>query len=136
MDVAEQIVVMNEGRVEQAGAPVDLYEDPSSEFVMGFVGPVNKLGDSFIRPHDLDILHVPDPGSQEAQIERIVQLGFEVRIELALADGKHLWAQLTKAQVEELELENTQIVYVRPRRQRIFNGAGEPTTAEERLSAS
>jgi sulfate transport system ATP-binding protein len=136
MDVAEQIVVMNDGRIEQAGPPVDLYEHPSSEFVMGFVGPVNKLGDSFIRPHDLDILHVPGAGSQEAQIERIVHLGFEVRIELALGDGKHLWAQLTKAQVEELELEETQIVYVRPRRQRIFNGAGEPTTAEERLSAS
>jgi sulfate/thiosulfate transport system ATP-binding protein len=136
MDVAEQIVVMNEGRVEQAGPPVDLYEHPSSEFVMGFVGPVNQLGDSFVRPHDLDILHVPDPGSQEAQIERIVHLGFEVRIELALGDGKHLWAQLTKAQVEELELEETQIVYVRPRRQRIFNGGGEPTTAGERLSAS
>jgi sulfate/thiosulfate transport system ATP-binding protein len=136
MDVAEQIVVMNDGRIEQAGPPVDLYEHPSSEFVMGFVGPVNKLGDSFIRPHDLDILHVPGAGSQEAQIERIVHLGFEVRIELALGDGKHLWAQLTKAQVEELELEETQIVYVRPRRQRIFNGAGEPTTAEERFSTS
>jgi sulfate transport system ATP-binding protein len=136
MDVAEQIVVMNQGRVEQAGAPVDLYEHPSSEFVMGFVGPVNQLGDSFVRPHDLDVLHVPDPGSQEAQIERIVHLGFEVRIELALGDGKHLWAQLTKAQVEELELEETQIVYVRPRRQRIFNGGGEPTSAEQRLSAS
>jgi sulfate/thiosulfate transport system ATP-binding protein len=136
MDVAEQIVVMNEGRIEQAGPPVDLYEHPSSEFVMGFVGPVNQLGDSFVRPHDLDILHVPDPGSREAQIERIVHLGFEVRIELALGDGKHLWAQLTKAQVEELELEETQIVYVRPRRQRIFNGGGEPTTAGERLPAS
>jgi sulfate transport system ATP-binding protein len=136
MDVAEQIVVMNEGRVEQAGPPVDLYEQPGSEFVMSFVGPVNKLGDKFIRPHDLDILHVPDPGSQEAQIERIVHLGFEIRIELALADGKHVWAQLTKPQVEELELTETQIVYVRPRRERVFNGSGEPITAEQPLAAS
>jgi sulfate/thiosulfate transport system ATP-binding protein len=136
MDVAEQIVVMNEGRVEQAGPPVDLYEQPGSEFVMSFVGPVNKLGDKFIRPHDLDILHVPDPGSQEAQIERIVHLGFEIRIELALADGKHVWAQLTKPQVEELELTETQIVYVRPRRERVFNGSGEPITAEQPPAAS
>jgi sulfate/thiosulfate transport system ATP-binding protein len=136
MDVAEQIVVMNEGRIEQAGPPVDLYEHPGSEFVMGFVGPVNKLGDRFIRPHDLDILHVPDPRSQEAQIERIVHLGFEIRIELALADGKHVWAQLTKPQVEELELAESQIVYVRPRRERVFNGSEEPTTTEQPLAAS
>jgi sulfate transport system ATP-binding protein len=136
MDVADQIVVMNEGRIEQTGPPVDLYEHPSSEFVMSFVGPVNKLGERFIRPHDLDILHVPGPGAQEAQIERIVHLGFEIRIELALADGKHVWAQLTKAQVEELELAESQIVYVRPRRERIFNGSGEPITAEQPLGAS
>src|SRR6266511_2631570 len=136
MDVAEQIVVMNEGRIEQAGPPVDLYEHPSSEFVMGFVGPVNQLGDRFIRPHDIDIRHVPDPRSEEAQIERIVHLGFEVRIELALGDGKHVWAQLTKAQVEELELDEGEIVYLRPRRQRVFNGSGEPSTAEQPLAAS
>ena len=136
MDVAEQIVVMNEGRIEQAGPPVDLYEHPGSEFVMSFVGPVNKLGEKFIRPHDLDILHLPGKGSQEAQIERIVHLGFEIRIELALADGKHVWAQLTKPQVEELELAEGQIVYVRPRHERVFNGNGEPTTAEEPLAAS
>ena len=136
MDVAEQIVVMNEGRIEQAGPPVDLYEHPSSEFVMGFVGPVNQLGDRFIRPHDIDIQHVPDPRSEEAQIERIVHLGFEVRIELALGDGKHVWAQLTKAQVEELELDEGEIVYLRPRRQRVFNGSGEPSTAEQPLAAS
>jgi sulfate transport system ATP-binding protein len=134
MDVAEQIVVMNEGRIEQAGPPVDLYEHPSSEFVMGFVGAVNRFGDTFIRPHDLDILHVPEQGASEAQIERIVHLGFEVRIELALADGTRVWAQLTKAQLEELELAESEIVYLRPRRQRTFNGEGEPAGADRSLA--
>jgi sulfate transport system ATP-binding protein len=127
MDVAEQIVVVNEGRVEQAGAPRDLYEHPSSEFVMGFVGPVNKLGDAFIRPHDLDVLHMPGGDAQEVVIERIVHLGFEVRLEFKLGDGGTLWAQVTKAQAEELELAEGQIVYVRPRRQRVFNGDSIPT---------
>jgi sulfate transport system ATP-binding protein len=130
MDVAEQIVVVNEGRVEQAGAPQDLYEHPSSEFVMGFVGPVNKLGDAFIRPHDLDVLHLREDGSQEAMIERIVHLGFEVRIELTLDDGEHVWAQVTRAQAEELELGEGQIVYVRPSRRRVFR-SDEPETGTE-----
>jgi sulfate transport system ATP-binding protein len=127
MDVAEQIVVVNEGRVEQAGAPRDLYEHPSSEFVMGFVGPVNKLGDAFIRPHDLDVLRMPEGDAQEVMIERIVHLGFEVRLEFTLGDGGSLWAQVTKAQAEELELAEGQTVYVRPRRQRVFNGGATPT---------
>ena len=47
-------------------------------------------------------------------VERVVHLGFEVRVELALAEGEPLWAQLTRAQAEELELAERQIVYVRP----------------------
>src|SRR5262249_46272232 len=50
MDVAQQIVVMNKGGIEQAGSPQELYEHPATEFVMSFVGPVNRRGDSFIRP--------------------------------------------------------------------------------------
>src|SRR5213592_232311 len=59
MDVAEQIVVMNEGQVEQAGAPRALYEHPETPFVMSFVGAVNRLGSLFVRPHDVEITHVP-----------------------------------------------------------------------------
>ena len=137
MDVAEQIVVMNEGRIEQAGAPVDLYENPASEFVMGFIGPVNQVGDSFIRPHDLEILIAPQPSAQEATITRIVQLGFEIRVELVLkADDKHVWAQITKEQLAELGLEEGQTCWMRPRQQRSFNGSAEAETAEERLTAT
>src|SRR6476646_9990297 len=56
MDVAEQLVVMNEGRVEQSGTADDLYDHPANEFVMSFVGEVNKLGDSYVRPHDMDVV--------------------------------------------------------------------------------
>ena len=136
MEIAEQIVVMNEGRVEQAGAPRELYEHPRSEFVMGFVGAVNRLGSMFVRPHDVEILQRPELGAEEAMIEHVVHLGFEVRVEFVLADGDGLWAQITHAEAEELELEKGQIVYVRPSRARVFdvpemapNGDG-PTTEE------
>ncbi len=129
MDVAEQIVVMNDGAVEQAGGPRDLYEHPKTEFVMGFIGPVNRVGQEFIRPHDLVIQHIPEEGAVEAMIERIVHLGFEVRVELELAEGEALWAQLTRAQAEELELVEKQIVYVRPSRKKVFDETG-PRTEE------
>jgi sulfate transport system ATP-binding protein len=133
MDVAEQIVVMNEGRIEQAGAPRDLYDQPETEFVMSFVGEVNRFGDGFVRPHDLDVLLEPVAGSEEAMVERVVHLGFEVRIELTLAEGQHLWAQVTRIQEEELELDRGSIVYVRPSRKKTFRN-GEPAT-EELLAA-
>src|SRR5881275_2477682 len=68
MDVAEQIVVMNDGNVEQAGSPTELYEHPRTEFVMSFVGAVNRRGAMFIRPHDLEVLRAPAPEAEEAMI--------------------------------------------------------------------
>jgi sulfate/thiosulfate transport system ATP-binding protein len=132
MDVAEQIVVVNDGRVEQTGPPRDLYEHPDSEFVMSFVGPVNRLGSMFVRPHDVEIRHVPGNQAEEAMVDRIVHLGFEVRVELTLANGDGLWAQITRAQAEELEIEESQIVYVRPASARVFDEVsnGHPTTDE------
>jgi sulfate transport system ATP-binding protein len=132
MDVAEQIVVMNNGRIEQAGSPTDLYEHPSSEFVMGFVGETNRVGDAYVRPHDLDIALQPSDGSDRAKVERVVHLGFEVRVELILPDDVHLWAQVTRAEASELELEEGKSVYVRPARKKTFNGDGEPATEEVR----
>ena len=131
MDVAEQIVVMNEGRVEQAGQPTELYDHPATEFVMSFVGTANRIGSLLVRPHDVEISHVPTRTSEEAMIERIVHLGFEARLEMALADGSPLIAQLTRAQVEQLELADGQIVYVTPSRARVFDSNGHDPTGEE-----
>jgi sulfate transport system ATP-binding protein len=123
MDVAEQLVVMNDGKVEQAGSATDLYEHPANEFVMSFVGPVNRIGDALVRPHDIDILHVAEDGSEEALIERIVRLGFEVRVEFTLTDGRHLWVQITRAEAEAQELVEGQIVHIRPTRAKVFSSA-------------
>jgi sulfate/thiosulfate transport system ATP-binding protein len=121
MEVADQIAVMNKGRIEQVGGPRDLYEQPATEFVMSFVGPTTRVGDSWIRPHDLEVLLEPGDGATEVMIERIVHLGFEVRVELLTADGEKLWAQVTRDRCEELELEENQIVYLRPQHERVFS---------------
>jgi sulfate/thiosulfate transport system ATP-binding protein len=120
MEVAGQIVVINHGRVEQVGAPRDLYESPANEFVMSFVGPVNKIGETFVRPRDITVSSEPEPDATEAMVERVVHLGFEVRAELVRDDGQHLLAQLTQEEAEALELERGLIVYVRPGRQTVF----------------
>jgi len=126
MDVAGQLVVMNEGRVEQSGTADELYENPANEFVMSFVGEVNKLGDAFVRPHDMEVVLDADDRTQEGMVQRIVTLGFEVRIELVLSDGTEVWAQLTRAELQRLELREGQIAYLRPIQAKSFNG-GSPS---------
>jgi sulfate/thiosulfate transport system ATP-binding protein len=121
MEVADRVVVMNAGHIEQTAAPRELYDNPANEFVMTFVGPVNRLGDAFIRPHDVEVLLEPNGATQEAMVERLVHLGFEVRVELLRDDGTQLSAQITREQAEALELDPGQIVYVRPMRQKTFS---------------
>jgi sulfate/thiosulfate transport system ATP-binding protein len=120
MDVAQQIVVMNAGRIEQAGTPHELYEHPSNEFVMSFIGPVNRLGDALLRPHDIQILPYPDSSTVEALVRRVVHLGFEVRVELTLPDGRDIWAQVTRETAAELELAEGQILAARLPAPRVF----------------
>ena len=121
MEVAGQIVVINHGRVEQVGTPRELYDSPANEFVMSFVGPVNKIGDSFVRPRDISLSLEPDGDGAEAMVERVVHLGFEVRAELVRDDGQHLLAQLTQEEAQALELERGMIVYAKPSRQTVFS---------------
>jgi sulfate transport system ATP-binding protein len=120
MEVADRIVVMNHGQVEQVGGPRDLYEHPQNAFVMGFVGPVTRLGELFIRPHDVELRLEPNGTTSEAMVERLVHLGFEVRADLVLHDGQRLQAQLSREEAEALELHQGQIVFVRPSRTRQF----------------
>jgi sulfate/thiosulfate transport system ATP-binding protein len=114
MEVADRIAVLHEGQVEQVGAPRDLYEHPATPFVMGFLGPVTRVGDSLVRPHDIRISLLPDGDEAiQAQVARVVHLGFEVRVELTLGDGEELSVQTTRGEAEELELTEGDIVHVR-----------------------
>jgi sulfate transport system ATP-binding protein len=119
MELADQIVLINDGRVEQAGTPADLYERPANEFVMNFIGPVTKLDGELMRPHDVEVLAYAGEATTEAVVERVTRLGFEVRVELALGDGSPLVAQLTRAEAEGLELREGDIVHVRGERPRV-----------------
>jgi sulfate/thiosulfate transport system ATP-binding protein len=120
MEVADEVVVMNHGRIEQVAAPRELYERPANEFVMSFVGQVNRFGDAFVRPHDLELTLEPNGTTREAMIERIVHLGFEVRVDLVREDGERMSAQLTRDEAERLELDIGQIVFVKPTKQTVF----------------
>jgi sulfate/thiosulfate transport system ATP-binding protein len=120
MEVAEEIVVMNHGAIEQFGSPRHLYESPSNEFVMSFIGPVNRIGDSFVRPHDIQVLSEHDGTGTEALVERVAHLGFEVRVELKLHDGREVWAQVTREEAQQLELHEGQIISVRLPPPRVF----------------
>ena len=120
MEVADRVVVMNHGRVEQVAGPRELYDAPANAFVMSFVGQANRLGDSWVRPHDLQLVLEPNGSTREAMVERVVHLRFEVRAELVRDDGEQLAVQLTRDQAADLELERGQIVYVRPTRETVF----------------
>jgi sulfate transport system ATP-binding protein len=114
MEVADTIAVMNKGQIEQVGAPREVYDNPATPFVMGFLGPVSTVEGKLVRPHDVTISLVPMDGAIEAMVARVVHLGFEVRVELELHDGGSARAQLTRGQTDELELSRGDVVYVRP----------------------
>src|SRR6059058_4378003 len=121
LELSDSIVVMNKGRVEQVAPPRRLYDEPANEFVMSFVGQVNRLDGAWVRPHDVELGYEPNGSTREAQVERIVRLGFETRVELVRDDGERLYAQLTRDEADQLELEPGQIVYVRATRQTTFS---------------
>jgi sulfate transport system ATP-binding protein len=120
LELADSIVVMNAGRVEQVAGPRTLYDEPANEFVMSFVGPVNRVDGEWIRPHDVQLSHEPNGSTREAQVMRVVRLGFETRVELERDDGQRLSAQLTRDEADQLELRDGDIVYVKTRRSRTF----------------
>jgi sulfate/thiosulfate transport system ATP-binding protein len=134
LEVADRIVVMREGRIEQAGTPAELYDNPANDFVMGFLGPVSRIGSELVRPYELGVRTEPADGAHEAMVQRTMALGFVTRLELLLADGVPLTVELTRAQAAELELAAGDIVWVRP-----FNGAStrpDPSPAAQPAPAA
>ena len=113
MEVADNLAVLRDGRIEQVGAPREIYDAPANAFVMGFLGPVSQVGNSLVRPHDLTLSADPIDGGQEAMVARVLHLGFEVRVELLLGGGEQVTAQITRADAEALELAAGDIVWFR-----------------------
>lgn len=136
MEVSDEIVVMNKGKIEQVGTPAQIYDHPATPFVMSFIGPVNVLPSSsrifqgngfdsphpevFLRPQDVMIETQGNGSSVGARVSRIIHLGWEVQAELTLDDGQVVSAHLTRDRFDELNLQPQQRVYVRPKEAKAF----------------
>ncbi|MDT4908758.1 MAG: sulfate/thiosulfate transport system ATP-binding protein [Pseudonocardiales bacterium] len=112
LEVADELVVINYGRVEQVGSPDDLYDKPANEFVMGFLGPVTRLGDRLVRPHDIEVFAVPVDDGVVGDVIRLQRIGFEVRADLR-AGADEVRVQLTRGQAETLALGVGSTVWLR-----------------------
>lgn len=113
LEVADSIVVINDGRIEQVGTPDELYDAPASEFVFGFLGPSTRLGGELVRPHDIEILREPVPGAVSGWIASWSRVGYEVRIEVAPEDhSAPIAVCLTRAEAAERELRNGDRVWL------------------------
>ena len=126
MEVASQIVVMRDGRVEQSGEPRELYRKPATRFVMEFLGPVAKVGDALARPHDVRLVSRPGPDTIECMVDRVVHLGFETRVHMVTPSGDPLSVQLTGDEADTLELRKGDIVYALPGETLAFDEPAPP----------
>jgi sulfate transport system ATP-binding protein len=118
MEVADRVAVLNHGRLEQVGSPSELYDEPASEFVMRFVGDAHEFGEALVRPRDVTLRR--EPGGLEVEVERITLLGADARVELVDGYGTRLAARLRRDEVEELGLEQGEILWALPERERVF----------------
>ncbi|MFB2876375.1 sulfate/molybdate ABC transporter ATP-binding protein [Floridanema aerugineum] len=136
MEVADEIVVMNQGCVEQVGKPSEIYDNPATPFVMSFLGPVNVLPSNagflpsnkllaekeqiFLRPHDVLVQLQPVKGAVAARVDRIIYLGWEIRVELVLESEERVNAYLSRERFLQLQLQPNQGVYVQSKKIKIF----------------
>ncbi|MGB3199293.1 MAG: sulfate/molybdate ABC transporter ATP-binding protein [Nodosilinea sp.] len=136
MEIADEIVVMSHGQVEQVGSPAEVYEHPATPFVMSFIGAVNVLspdstwkslhhdapahGEVFLRPHDIELFINPQEGSAAATVNHIIHLGWTIRVEMTLHSGHPITAHINREQQHDLGLEPGQSIYLRAKVIRSF----------------
>ncbi|MGA2030801.1 MAG: sulfate ABC transporter ATP-binding protein [Thermoguttaceae bacterium] len=151
LELADRVLVMNQGRVEQIGTPDEVFHNPKTAFVMNFLGQTNPFHgrveggkihfanmaidapeDSqpaggpvrvFVRPHDFDVaLSRNGEPAFRAAITRIHSAGAKVRLELLADSGEHLHAEVTQERFHELNVATGDHVFVTPRDVRVFPG--------------
>ncbi len=149
LEVADRVVVLNEGRIEQIGAPHEVYDHPATPFVYQFLGDVNlfhgrvhdghaRIGETevelaggpdhpgsavfYVRPHEIEILRDRGTGTIAAKISDIRPLGATVRIELERTDGRGLVeVELTRDRFANKGFLHGESVYLQPKRLRTFD---------------
>jgi sulfate transport system ATP-binding protein len=140
LEVADRIVIMNQGRVEQTGTPDEVFHNPVSEFVVTFLGNVNlfharteasngemnaQAARMFVRPHELDIQRFPGGAtSVAARINRIQSAGPIVRLELSNDQHEPIFVELTHERLRELDIKTGETVFVIVRESRVFVASG------------
>jgi sulfate transport system ATP-binding protein len=102
MEIADRLVILNEGRIEQVGTPDSMYDKPANDFVQGFLGPITTLNGVAYRPHDIELC-APGEGVA-ATVTDIIRLGFEVRVVVNDIEGASSWVQLTHDEAQRLDL--------------------------------
>jgi sulfate transport system ATP-binding protein len=102
MEIADRLVILNEGRIEQVGTPDSMYDKPANDFVQGFLGPITTLNGVAYRPHDIELCE-PDHGVA-AIVTDIIRLGFEVRVVVKDSDDTTSWVQMTHDEAQRLNL--------------------------------
>ncbi|PZU92217.1 MAG: sulfate ABC transporter ATP-binding protein [Pseudanabaena sp.] len=135
MEVADRVVIMNNGRVEQIGTPAEIYDHPASEFVMRFIGETNIISSArhhfphleiddhqkvFLRPHDLLVQTDPEVNFAPAKVSYAFNLGREGHAELLLQDNQKLVVKLERDRFDSLSLYPQKEVYVKPLKTKIF----------------
>lgn len=134
LELADRVVVMNAGRIEQIGTPEEVYDNPANPFVFSFLGDVNilpKLSDSrsvqpsvmtaYIRPHDIEITKTAEAGSIRARVLHIAAVGPIVKVELEHLDtNESIQAEITRQVYKRLELAVGQTVFISLQNYRIF----------------
>jgi sulfate/thiosulfate transport system ATP-binding protein len=112
LEVADRLAIINEGRMEQVGRPADIYDHPTNEFVLKFLGPATQVDGNWVRPHDLVLHRDAAMGGRPATVERVTHLGFEVKVEVRLNTGDSCWVQLSRGAATELDLSQGDQVWV------------------------
>ena len=140
MEVADRIVVMNHGKIEQEGTPDQVYDHPATPFVLQFLGDVNlfhgRMGArggevSYVRPHELDIVGAPESGTWPATLSQTLTVGPNTRLEFKRDDdgsyvdvelSRETWADLR----DRLSLAPGAKAHLKPRRVTRFAAATPP----------
>ena len=113
LEVADEIVVINEGRVEQIGSPEQLYDEPANDFVMGFLGEVTKLNGLIVRPHDIEVATQPlGNGEVGGTVTRVLRVGFEAKLTITLEDGGDVGVTMTRSHQRHIGVEEGSNVWL------------------------
>jgi sulfate/thiosulfate transport system ATP-binding protein len=128
LELADEIVVLNQGRIEQSGEPQSIYDDPGTAFVCEFLGNVNRLdewrdstGPVYVRPHEVEVAFVAEENIQAtARVSHLFAAGPVARLNLRLTDGRFVDAEISRAQLETMALDEGDEVGLRFRNTRRF----------------